>query len=635
MLDRKALQALGCWTGYRLERVEWPQGDSRTLSLYLKPVSQIMYCEQCGARCQQIHETTVRRVRDLPLFEYRVVLHVPRRRVWCERCGAARLEKLDWLGRYQRVTERFAKACEKLLQAASVQAVAAFYELGWHTVKSIDKMRLRARVAEPDWSTIRYLAMDEFALHKGHRYATVVVDPIGRQVLWVGPGRSRETARAFFEQLPEGVAERIEAVAIDMTTAYELEIKEQCPQAEIVFDLYHVVAKYGREVIDRVRVDQANQLRHDKPARKVLKSSRWLLLRNRHNLKPEQAVHLKELLAANQSLLCVYVLRDELKRLWFYRKPACAEKAWGQWFEQAQQSGIAALQSSPSACRVTGTESWPAAAIRSIPASSKVSTTRSRSSSAALTGTATSNTSSSRSAPRSPRDSAMNLFFRILPAFVQRSFDVHSAFAAPRSSRSSPPAAAAGASRAERLLECFPILVNPPPRGWGADARRGCVSSLTRCDFPHRRTQREEPPRARDRSAFRLERRPVGLRLSAARRAVADARARCRRWPTDRLSRRRAPFICAVSRAHRSACRRARGARRRRGRDRRGDGLGQPSLSGKLLRYPDDGCDAVHGERATLAAADRPYAARRPRVGRCRACGFPAAARTGARCARR
>ncbi|CAK1290570.1 transposase IS204/IS1001/IS1096/IS1165 family protein [Burkholderia pseudomallei] len=324
--------------------MEWPQGDSRTLSLYLKPVSQIMYCEQCGARCQQIHETTVRRVRDLPLFEYRVVLHVPRRRVWCERCGAARLEKLDWLGRYQRVTERFAKACEKLLQAASVQAVAAFYELGWHTVKSIDKMRLRARVAEPDWSTIRYLAMDEFALHKGHRYATVVVDPIGRQVLWVGPGRSRETARAFFEQLPEGVAERIEAVAIDMTTAYELEIKEQCPQAEIVFDLYHVVAKYGREVIDRVRVDQANQLRHDKPARKVLKSSRWLLLRNRHNLKPEQAVHLKELLAANQSLLCVYVLRDELKRLWFYRKPACAEKAWGQWFEQAQQSGIAALQ---------------------------------------------------------------------------------------------------------------------------------------------------------------------------------------------------------------------------------------------------------------------------------------------------
>ncbi|SAK95668.1 transposase [Caballeronia glebae] len=344
MLDRKALEALGCWKGYRVERVEWPQGEQRTLSLYLKPVGKVMCCEQCGARCRQVHETSVRRVRDLPLLEYRVVLHVPRRRVWCDRCGGPRLERLDWLGRYQRVTERFARACEKLLQAASVQAVAKFYDLGWHTVKSIDKMRLRARLVEPDWSALRYLAMDEFALHKGHRYATVVVDPISRQVLWIGPGRSRETARAFFEQLPEGVAARIEAVAIDMTTAYELEIKAHCPQADVVYDLFHVVAKYGREVIDRVRVDQANQLRHDKPARRVLKSSRWLLLRNRRNLNPQQSIHLKELLAANEPLTCVYVLRDELKQLWFYRRLGWAEKAWQQWFAQAQQSGIAALQ---------------------------------------------------------------------------------------------------------------------------------------------------------------------------------------------------------------------------------------------------------------------------------------------------
>ncbi|WP_416401596.1 ISL3 family transposase [Alicycliphilus denitrificans] len=344
MLDRKTLQSLGCWTGYKLDRVEWPREESHTLNLHLKAVGKVMYCQQCGTRCQRVHETTVRRVRDLPLFDYRVVLHVPRRRLWCDHCGGPRLEKLDWLGRYQRVTERFAKACEKLLRSASVQAVAAFYELGWHTVKAIDKVRLRERVVEPDWRAIRYLAMDEFALHKGHRYATVVVDPLSRQVLWIGPGRSRETARAFFEQLPQGVAQRIEAVAIDMTTAYELEIKAHCPQAAIVYDLFHVIAKYGREVIDRVRVDQANQLCHDRPARKVLKSSRWLLLRNRHSLDERQSVHLKELLAANQPLLCAYVLREELKRLWFHREPAIAHEAWQQWIGQAQQSAIAALQ---------------------------------------------------------------------------------------------------------------------------------------------------------------------------------------------------------------------------------------------------------------------------------------------------
>jgi hypothetical protein len=41
LLDRKALQAPGWWARYRLERVEWPQGDSHTLSLYLKPASKV------------------------------------------------------------------------------------------------------------------------------------------------------------------------------------------------------------------------------------------------------------------------------------------------------------------------------------------------------------------------------------------------------------------------------------------------------------------------------------------------------------------------------------------------------------------------------------------------------------------
>ena len=61
--------------------------------------------------------------------------------------------------------------------------------------------------------------MDEFALHKGHRYATVIVEPLRRQVLWVGPGRSREAVRPFFEGLDELARQRINAVVMDMNTA--------------------------------------------------------------------------------------------------------------------------------------------------------------------------------------------------------------------------------------------------------------------------------------------------------------------------------------------------------------------------------------------------------------------------------
>ncbi|HCP04784.1 MAG TPA: ISL3 family transposase, partial [Pseudomonas sp.] len=40
----------------------------------------------------------------------------------------------------------------------------------------------------------------------------------------------------------------------------------------------------------------------------------WLLLRNPENLKREdQQVHLQDLLAANQSLMTVYLMKAELK----------------------------------------------------------------------------------------------------------------------------------------------------------------------------------------------------------------------------------------------------------------------------------------------------------------------------------
>tara|TARA_R100000664_G_scaffold26078_1_gene36185 strand:- start:185 stop:1084 length:900 start_codon:yes stop_codon:yes gene_type:complete len=232
---------------------------------------------------------------------------------------------------------------EQLLRLLPIKHVAQLTRLHWHTLKGIDKARLTRDLPAPDLRRVRYLLMDEFALHKGHRYATVVMDAERRSVLWVGTGRSRESVRPFFLWLGEH-CQHIEAVAMDQNTAMDLEVRAHCPNARVVYDLFHVVAKYGREVIDRVRVDQANQLRHDKPARRLVKQSRWLLLRNPENLDQRQAASLDELLAANQPLMLAYLMKSQLKGLWYARTERAARWRLTHWLNQALSSGVASLE---------------------------------------------------------------------------------------------------------------------------------------------------------------------------------------------------------------------------------------------------------------------------------------------------
>ncbi len=77
----------------------------------------------------------------------------------------------------------------------------------------------------------------------------------------------------------------------------------------------------------------------------MIKGSRWLLLRNRYNIKrQEDRVRLDELLAAKRNLLNIYLPKDDLKLLWDYHYPKTAKRFWADGYRRAMQSGIEHLR---------------------------------------------------------------------------------------------------------------------------------------------------------------------------------------------------------------------------------------------------------------------------------------------------
>ena len=351
MSKDEVIALLGGWEGCTLGtvgRVEvGPDNERRREEVHLEllPVrDHPRVCSGCGSISRSIHDTTERWVDDLPILGADTRLLVHRVRVACPGCGP-KLEELSWLEPYARVTVRLARSVARLCKVLPVKHVADYFRLDWKTVKRIDKAYLGRTLGPVELDGVTKLAMDEFAIQKGHRYATVVIEPTCKRVLWVGRGRSREEVRPFFEMLGPARCGAIRAVAMDMNAAYDLEVRQHCPNAEVVYDLFHVVAKYGREVVDRVRVDEANRVKDDRPARTVIKGSRWLLLKNADNIeRDEDRVRLAELLKANRKLAAVYVLKDDLKALWDYRHTGYATRFWEQWHARAIRSRIEPLK---------------------------------------------------------------------------------------------------------------------------------------------------------------------------------------------------------------------------------------------------------------------------------------------------
>lgn len=318
-----------------------PEG-SRSALVRLEPDQRYRpRCHACGRPAQTVHSATRKFVRDLSLADFSLMLQIEYRKIWCGSCGGVRVEQLEFVDTHQRVTHRLATYAAQLCKAGlSVEAVARHLELDPKTVKAIDKAALEAEFGQTTYDGLKRLAIDEIAVKKGHNYMTVVLDYDTGRVVWMGEGRQNATIDAFFEAMPTEVREGIEAVAIDMWEPYINAVKRWCPQADVVFDLFHVVKAFNK-VIDDIRNEEFRKAGGD--LRELLKGSKYLFLKNWGNLKRDGRVQLEEILDLNARLNTLYWLKDLLAHIWDYYYPGWAMKMLAEWCEVARQDGHLAL----------------------------------------------------------------------------------------------------------------------------------------------------------------------------------------------------------------------------------------------------------------------------------------------------
>ncbi len=142
------------------------------------------------------------------------------------------------------------------------------------------------------------------------QYVTVVVDHVLGRIVWASPGKSAETLRAFFEALGPDRCAKLEAVTIDMSGAYIKAVSEVSPQAQIIFDRFHV-QRLAHDALDEVRREEVRAATTEEE-RAGLKGTRWLVQKNPWNLTGLEAQRLSTLPRVNRRIYRAYLLKEGL-----------------------------------------------------------------------------------------------------------------------------------------------------------------------------------------------------------------------------------------------------------------------------------------------------------------------------------
>ena len=294
---------------------------------------ELVRCPEEGGLVFCYDHTEVLTWRHLNVFQHRceITCRLPRGK--CRQCGHIFRVRPPWEGLSTHFTKEFEAFALLLMREMPMSKLA---EVVGETDTRLWRMLFRqvdAAYAEADFSNVCCVGVDEMSVRKGHEYISVFADLVRKRVLFATEGKDQETWIKFLAALENhnGHRHSITQASMDMSQAYQRGVSENCRNAQVVFDKFHVI-KNANEAVDKVR--RAEVRLGGKGVWESLYKSQWLWRKNPENLTAEERARLAKIEDKNLGTAKAYQMRLVLQDI--YRSPTAPTarrrfQVWCRW----------------------------------------------------------------------------------------------------------------------------------------------------------------------------------------------------------------------------------------------------------------------------------------------------------------
>lgn len=301
------------------------------------PQASVPYCSSCGRAVHQVHDNRLRDWRHLDLGGMKLSLRYALRRVKCPHCGVC-VEMVPWAEACSWFTTDFEDQLAYLAQVTDKTTIVNTMRVAWRTVGEV-AARVVARFRPGDaLDGLTHIGVDELSYRKHHEYVTVVIDHVAERVVWARPGKDAATLTEFFKELGPERCAKLEAVTLDMSKAYIKAVTEASPQAQQIFDRFHV-QRLAHDAVDEVRRAEVRDNKGTEEGR-ALKRTRFILQKNPWNLTDLEDQRLAQLQRTNKPIYRAYLLKESLAGILDGVDIELARAQLGRWIGWALRSRL-------------------------------------------------------------------------------------------------------------------------------------------------------------------------------------------------------------------------------------------------------------------------------------------------------